>query len=186
VNKYLPVIFTFLLFFTLTQASCQNKILINDSLVYQFMNGMKEDHYGAIQKDEIFSNKPTNIRDYMREPGVLKYFSVEDTAFMRDQIDSRFNFKWDSLKMKDHFRVVDDRAIDKCFAQRTDGWDLFKKKFGNGYSDYSIPLFSKDMKRVFIYKGYHCGWLCGDGYIYIFEKQAGAWKMIYLRMIWIS
>jgi hypothetical protein len=163
----------------------KNDTGINDSMIYQFMRTVDIDQYGKTP-NEILSNKLSNINNYLKEPGVLKYITVADTSYMRDQFDKRYTFKWDSVKLKNHFRVVEDIAIDHCFNQKIDGWTLFKKKYGSGYSDYSLPLFSKDLKKVFIYKGYHCGWLCGDGYIYIFEKKDGAWKMVYQRMIWIS
>ena len=36
---------------------------------------------------------------------------------------------------------------------------------------YSLPLFSFDKKRVIIIKGFYCGFLCGGGAYYIYERD---------------
>ncbi len=44
---------------------------------------------------------------------------------------------------------------------------------------YSLPLFSFDRRRAIIIKGFYCGFLCGGGAYYIYERDNGnKWRLL--------
>ena len=55
-------------------------------------------------------------------------------------------------------------------------------------SNYSIslPILSADNQTAVMQIDTHCGMLCGYGYIYIFKKENGKWKVVEKIQKWIS
>jgi hypothetical protein len=58
--------------------------------------------------------------------------------------------------------------------------------YGNSYYSFSVPIFSKDMKRVYIELDDNCRGLCGSGGYFLLEKVNYRWKIITYKMLWIS
>jgi len=125
----------------------------------------------------VNANKPDTI------------FTLADKAYIRQQVKQAITTKWDNKNIT-WAKVIPHSDIHNVFTDsvtKGDKWELFEKKFHESeYYDYSVPVFSVDKNTCAIYVGHHCGWLCGDGDIYIFRKKNNKWVLISTIGLWVS
>lgn len=114
-------------------------------------------------------------------------FSSLDVQFIKSQILNAVGFEWENHKILAS-NVINAKEISKIFADGTYlGWSEFNKKYKNGFSTFSVPLFSVDGKLCIVYTARHCGHLCGEGSTNIYKKVRGKW--VWLKAVgtrWVS
>jgi hypothetical protein len=114
-------------------------------------------------------------------------FSSADIEFIKLQITAGMHFKWTANNILGS-NVISSKEISRYFKKGVDsGWAKFNSKYKNGFTSYSIPLFSLDKKTCIVYMARHCGSLCGHGALSVYKKVNGKW--IWLRgigMVWVS
>ncbi|MEI9943482.1 MAG: hypothetical protein WDN26_04610 [Chitinophagaceae bacterium] len=150
-----------------------NEIVVSDS-VMQF-NLASEPDFKHILDDTSFIFRDTT------------FFSSGDAQFMRQQLTQGKHFKWKSNRITGA-HVISSKKIRKYFKNDIwDGWKIFNKKHRRGFTKFSIPLFTLDRETCIIYKGRHCGSLCGGGGIYLYKKVEGKWEYVTtIGTIWMS
>ncbi len=93
---------------------------------------------------------------------------------------------WKKLTTK--VNIISESEMDTLFnkgARR--GWELFREKYGKGcICSISIPLFTKDCKRVYIEYALACGALNGHGEIIVFELDENKWILKDRHQTWMS
>lgn len=115
-------------------------------------------------------------------------FKPADIKYMKSQFAKLSSYSWKSNKIK-WADIVSEKGIDKLFdlKKKGDAWTKFEKKFHQHvFYDYSIPVFSADKSICAIYVGHHCGGLCGEGNIYVYQYKNGKWVVIRMYFLWIS
>jgi len=66
-------------------------------------------------------------------------------------------------------------------------WEELEKEFGiHEYYSVSYPIFSIDHQTAIISFGHHCGSLCGNGSIEIYQKKNGKWIPVEYLSMWES
>jgi hypothetical protein len=114
-------------------------------------------------------------------------FSKEDIETMKKQLLRDSNFKWSERKLKKKVRVLDAVVLVNDININSDsGWSSFRRKYGIGFSTFSIPLFSKYKSICVIYQSERCGSACGSGGFSIYKKQKGKWVFYRYYEMWIS
>ena len=92
-------------------------------------------------------------------------FSKEDKVFMSEQYDSELINEW---KIK----------FNNC---------RYTKRFGKNNHQITIPLFSKDLKKVLFWKYFYCGSVCAYAQLYIYKKnEEKLWVLIGTHGFWMS
>jgi hypothetical protein len=173
--------------------------VVTDSMIYRFMNSVNVNNDSGIYHLLVTRDKTEKIDDwicfYLSSLNKMNLLTANDTLFIKRQYQSRYLFIWDSAKLSNQYKVINDQIIDTTFKyeppiveiyKSIDNNDSigkyifrgvdFKHKYGDGYSIYSIPVFSKDLKHVVIFCRVNCGPLCGSGIIYFFEYRNGKWR----------
>jgi hypothetical protein len=81
-----------------------------------------------------------------------------------------------------------DFARDKDGARKKDGWQAFYERHPNagGFWQFSRPAYNSAGDEALVYVSHSCGWLCGTGHLYLFNKESGVWKAKNRLMLWIS
>ena len=64
--------------------------------------------------------------------------------------------------------------------------DKIEKKGGESYFSMSVPIFSRDLKKVYIEFNDLCYGLCGSGGYFLLEKINNKWTIIEYQQLWIS
>jgi hypothetical protein len=54
--------------------------------------------------------------------------------------------------------------------------EAVEKGFANGLFSLSEIAFDKDRRHAVVSYGFHCGLLCGNGALWVFEKVDGKWR----------
>jgi hypothetical protein len=148
------------------------KMVINDSKPTEILDGTK-DYYilDELQPPEHFNIANKN-----------NYFTDEDFKFIQKQLDERKNMKLiqDSIYPKQLLssEIIDSISsiVNKEGSDRKNNFiKKYTKKFGdNDYITYSLPLFSKNKKTVYIEQSSIFG-----GHVIICRKENGKWKFYF-------
>jgi hypothetical protein len=79
------------------------------------------------------------------------------------------------IKIK--YVLVSDEEIEGFFKSGVDGWKTFYQKYpnSNGFLTLSRVGFNADRTQALVYKGWHCGGLCGSGSYFLLRKKKGGW-----------
>jgi hypothetical protein len=113
-----------------------------------------------------------------------------------DSVDVDYMYK--QLQTKEQF-ILDSTRIERMSITHFE-YGKLKEKYGSedvnqivdnksntqSYIVLSVPIISKNKKKLLIEIEYHCGELCGSCTQYLFEKVDGKWKIKYLFGKWIS
>ncbi len=190
IKRYIFRIFVIMFLMLEAQMSYgQNKIAsVSSQEYYDFFNSF-------INPDSIHNfnleNKPdfTHIlNDTTSIFSDSSLFTAANIDFIRIQISTSIKFKWKSGKILGS-KVISSKEIASFFktSAQDEGWRKFNRKYKNGFSTFSIPLFSLNKKTCIVYEASHCGGLCGYGGIGVYKKINDKWT--YLKkvgMVWIS
>lgn len=103
-----------------------------------------------------------------------RFFSSSDSTFFLRQNDT--------MKLVDlHAELDNDYYLTTSEAE-----DKIDKKGGESYFSMSVPIFSKDLKKVYIEVNDICYGLCGSGGYFLLEKINNKWTIIDYQALWIS
>lgn len=109
---------------------------------------------------------------------------IGDQLFFNEQIKKFESFKWDSTKIDVRLFPEDYDSLIK--EDVSTGWSKFRKNH-KGYVHYiTLPLFSRDFKKVYVEYGEQWQWLDAQGYLYIFELQGDKWVLKKKMKTWES
>lgn len=147
---------------------------INPDSVHEF-NLESRPGYKHIINDTLFIFKDTSL------------FSSADIEFIKFQIPAGMSFKWTANNIVGS-NIISSKKISRYFKNDVDaGWTKFNNKYKNGFTTYSIALFSLDKKTCVVYTARHCGGLCGFGGLSVYKKVNGKWIMLKgIGMVWVS
>lgn len=172
---------------TVGEVNAQSNGKVSSKDYHEFINSMLDaDSTGQFNLVRDAPFKPIlDDTSIIFQDSVL--FTREDVVFMKQQFKDVKEYHWKSGGIMSA-TIISDAKIRRHFRKKAeDSWTGFKKKFGGGYSRFSIPIFSLDRNTCVIYRSVHCGSLCGHGVILVYRKIDGVWKKItFVGTIWMS
>lgn len=164
---------------------CASQDIPTENDIYDFINS-------TICKDktETFFLKSCMWIDFFDHNdglGLYKdtaYFNENDFEFMREQIRSFKGYEWKKDKIK-YANIISCKEMDEILKEKN-GKEIFDKKYVKCYSEFSIPIFSKDKNYCIFDMSYFCGPLAGEGEINLYQKINGKWIVIknYVKCIY--
>lgn len=111
-------------------------------------------------------------------------FDQADRDFFREQFAMLDNVKWEKGKIIGA-NLISQHDITKVF-KRKNGWNKFRKKYGDCLTSFSLPLFNKNYDYCIIYHWTQCDYLAGGGSTDLYKLENGKWIFIKSYMIGIS
>jgi len=155
---------------------------INEQVITDFYKNVLDTLIG----DCYFQSKPILHTDLIDKTYRFSGISEQDQDFFKEQIDKFESLRWENLITNK--KILSDSEIDTLFNQGARrGWEIFREKYGKGCICFiSIPLFTKDCKRVYIDYGQQCSALWGHGEIIVFELIDNKWILKERYETWIS
>jgi hypothetical protein len=167
---------------------------ITESDYYSFMNSIsvsdsKENN--IVRAETEYPIADTNIIFHGNRFDVNgkgdSLFTPADVKFIKQQLAKAKTYAWKDGKIT-KAKLIPAKTFDALFRGGVGiGWDNFQKKYGiHTFYDFSVPLFSVDRSLCAIYKGTHCGGLCGGGEIDVYQNKDGKWVLIRYYSLWIS
>jgi hypothetical protein len=115
--------------------------------------------------------------------------SKKEKVHVRSELKKMKGYVWQDSLMQNCTLIKKDSinyAFGKSNKSLIDGWGYFHDHFGEGYYDFSKPIFIRNNTVCIFYKGHHCGWLCGDGVVAVYIKRGNKWIFKYGLSSWIS
>ena len=129
------------------------------------------------------------------EPDFSIYNSIEDsvdfTADERAQIAGEIKHPritvWTNDWVPDA-RIIPKQEINEIFKDGgiEGGWNAFYNRYGESFSDYSMPIFLRDNTLCLFYSGNHCGGLCGYGALVLYRRDGNGWVVVRDFGSWVS
>ena len=153
---------------------------IDEQVIEEFYDNVLD----TIIDNDILNNVP------IANPELLNYLSDiagltgEDISFIKQQISKFDSLRWKNLVSRE--KIITEEEYETLFGT-THNWTLFHQKYGyQSICSISIPLFTKNGKRVFIEHSVQCGGLCGEGEL--IEWEVNGDKRIFKKRttIWIA
>jgi len=163
---------TFILIFILgSKVQAQNKDIINVEKVYSFLNTTwandtlqfnlsSETGFGIFELDTVVVYADS-------------IFTTEDITFMKQQYALTEKLKWKKHKIIGA-KVISYKKIKKIF-RKNDGWNRFRKKYGNCLTSYSLPIFNTDYTYCAFYHWTQCDYMAGGGRLDLYKFEKGEW-----------
>jgi len=176
----------------------------NQNLSYELINQVIDDHiiqdkaYFLLYQMRFMPFSPhENSDDYLELSKYDSILSDEDIKHIYRQIDDLilskdFDLQQDRIKNQ-NITILPilqyNQFRDKILAEnkKLAYWEELEKEF-HIYEYYSIsyPVFSIDQQTAIISFGHHCGSLCGNGSIEIYQRKNGKWVSIKYITNWVS
>lgn len=123
----------------------------------QFPNNFENQFKQIIELDNSSNNGQLKT--------ISELFSNEDVIFLKLQYENaRKKTEWSCKSRKGQI----------------------KKNPKNNFYSYSIPLFDKTKTIAILYKEFYCGSVCSYGYLNIYRKENGIWKLYKSTNCWMS
>lgn len=104
----------------------------------------------------------------------VKFFNQKDSTF--------FHYQNDTLKTINLHKELEL----KYYLTTSKEQDTMKKRGGESFWSMSVPIFSKDLKKVYIEVNNYCYGLCGSGGYFLLEKINENWTIKDYQRTWIS
>ncbi|MFY0675267.1 MAG: hypothetical protein JXQ87_17865 [Bacteroidia bacterium] len=116
---------------------------------------------------------------------LLDSFDFFDESFVNKQLDKFNAFQWKKVLSK---HTILPPKIEKSFREDVDeGWTKFKNDGNKGcICCLSVPIFSKDFKKVFVEVSFQCAPLTGYGEILVFKWKNNKWTLFQKCPTWMS
>jgi len=136
--------------------------------------------------ENYLKSKPFFKTDLIDKSFGLPLLSNADQDFFTLQTEKFKEFRWKDYLVKE--KLFTQAEMDSTFKNGAyDGWKVFREKYSDDcICTMSLPLFSRDFKKVYIDFGTQCGATWGWGQIYVFEFKNGKWTKLYKFETWIS
>lgn len=160
----------------------QKTEVVNFEKVYSFINStMTNDtikfNLTDLTSFGVFGNDTTSIL-------TDSLFNQADRYFFREQFAMMGNVNWEKGKIIGA-NVISQQDIKKVF-KRKNGWNKFRKKYGNCLTSFSLPIFNNNYDYCIIYHWTQCDYLAGGGSTDLYKLENGKWIFIKSYMIGIS
>lgn len=142
--------------------------------------------------DSVNSYAVEEIRRALFDPGYnsgLFTLSNKEKRYVKSELNKMRKYVWRDSLFKNSMLIKKDSinyAFGKSNKSKMDGWSYFNTHLGEGYYDFSKPIFIRNSTVCIFYKGHHCGWLCGDGVVAVYIKKGNKWIFKYGLSSWIS
>ena len=108
-----------------------------------------------------------------------------DYKYMYSSIDSSIVFKLDSTKITK--ATLPKQYLDSLFENTEDAYDHLYNKFGTScFIRVGTPIFNQTKTRLILAIDYYCGFLYGQGYIFILKKYNDKWLIIEELETWVT
>jgi hypothetical protein len=67
-------------------------------------------------------------------------------------------------------------------------WKRFTARFGDalGVASFTRIGYNKARNEALLEMGFGCGSLCGEGRIVMLRKNQGVWRVVYMKLTWVS
>jgi hypothetical protein len=155
---------------------------INFEKVYDFLNStMTNDTIKFNLSDqtsfEMFAGDTTSIL-------TDSLFDNVDRDYFREQFAMLGEVKWQAGKIKGA-NVIPQQDLNKVFKKKN-GWNKFRKKYGNCLTSFSLPIFNKKCDYCIIYHWKQCDYLAGWGAVSLYKFENGKWIFITNYSVGIS
>ena len=126
-------------------------------------------------------------REYFKALVNMQVLTNKEAEFMFENIDTTKLLMLDSLKINST-RIIRGKELSGFFIKY--GFDstyfyLKKIKEIDEYSIISAPIYSENKNKIILIVDTYCGELCGQGYVYIFEKKNNRWKILFKGGTWV-
>jgi len=182
------LIFIILITFFINTVEAQN-----EKASYKFVRNVitSEKNEKIIYSDSITSDIINQIKDALFNPQHKSGFNLntKEKRYVKSELNKMKKFVWSDSLFKNSILIKQDSinyAFGKSNKSRIDGWGYFNTHFGPGYYDFSKPIFIRNNTICIFYRGYHCGWLCGEGYVGIYVRKGNKWVIKQAISSWIS
>jgi hypothetical protein len=184
-NKMKNIILTFffVLFFVSNNVYGQDNQIIYLERVYDFLNSTI-----AIDTTKYNLSEHTNFGLFETDTTSIftdKLFSDVDKDFFRKQFSATEKFKWQENKILGA-KIIPEKNLRKIFKHRKNGWNKFRKKYGNCLTSFSLPIFNKDFTYCIFYQWTQCDYLAGYGSLGLYKFENSKWIFIKHYMTGIS
>lgn len=145
-----------------------NSTMTNDTLKFNLSEetgfGIFGDDTASIYKDTLFDND--DIEFFRRQVTMM-----EKTTWQKDQITGA--------------NVISQSKIKRIFRGKN-GWNRFRKKYGNCLTTFSMPVFSKNYNYCIFYHWTQCDYLAGGGSLDLYKLENGKWIFVKSYMMGVS
>lgn len=142
--------------------------------VYNFINStMTNDSIKFNLKDN------TGFGIFIRDTSSIlsdTIFNDRDRDFFRKQIQQLGRIKWEQGKISGA-NIIPQKDIRKVFKKKN-GWERFRKKYGDCLTSFSLPIFSANFEYCIIYQWTQCDYLAGGGSTDLYKFENGKWIYI--------
>src|SRR5437588_327384 len=136
------------------------KIVYTDSIGDYTISFIKE----GLHRSDIY-NSP-KIKANRRFPA----FTAEEKRYINKELNKMQMYTWRDSLLSNYLLIKQD-TINAIFKNGVfDGWGYFNSHFGEGFYNFSKPIFLRNHTICIFYKGYSCGHLCGEGDLTIYVK----------------
>lgn len=174
--------FIILLFLIGSKIYGQKTDVINFEKVYNFLNS-------TMTNDTIkfnLSDRTSFGMFVVDTTSILtdSLFDNVDRDYFREQFAMLGKVKWQSGKITGA-NVISQQDIKKVF-KRKNGWNKFRKKYGNCLTTFSLPIFNKNHDYCIFYHWTQCDYLAGGGSTDLYKLENGKWIFIKSYMIGVS
>lgn len=117
----------------------------------------------------------------------LNLIDSVDVDYMYNQLNSNETYTLDSTKIKRKVLPKIDFKKQKEKYGTDDFYKIIEYEYNaSNYIVLSVPIISKDQKKILLEIEYNCGDTCFSCTQYLFEKIDGKWKIKYSIIKWIS
>ncbi len=116
----------------------------------------------------------------------VKTLSKSDCEQMISSISSNTTYIINSEKISK--KVLSKSYLDSLFDVANDSaYNKIREEFGTScFIRVSTPIFNETMDRVVLAIDYYCGYLYGEGLVFVLEKKKNKWCIIDERGRWVS
>ena len=181
--KNIILTFFFLLFFVGNNIYGQDNQTIDLERMYDFLNSTIANDTTKYNLSECanFEFFDTDTTSILKD----KLFSNADKDFFREQFSKPRKFKWQENKIIGA-KIIPEKELSKVFKHRKNGWNKFRKKYGNCLTDFSLPIFNIDFTYCIFYQWVQCDYLAGYGNLGLYKFENNKWILIKYYMTGVS
>ena len=159
-----------------TLVNSNEKIIYTDSISNYAISFIKEGLNRSITHDS--QKEKTELQ--------LLSFTRKEKEYINKELSKMQKFRWKDSLLNNSLLIKQD-TINAIFNKRLfDGWGYFHSRYGQGFYEFSNPIFLRNHTMCIFYKGYSCGSLCGEGDLTVYVNEKGKWIRKCLLSSWIS
>lgn len=135
----------------------------------------------------LLSNRPFQFTYFNCLEKVLSdtsFFSKDELGIIRSKQFSRIT-EWGADQFA-ALKLIHADTVSSIFQDGKKWWGYYYRKFGKGFSTFSVPYFLRNDTYCLFYSDYHCGGECGEGRLILYKKEGDSWVPFKTYCSWIS